>query len=558
VNALLAIALANAAIAALLALFAVLADRGTGRPALAHALWLVVLVKLVTPPLFEVPLIPAGPVSSDHGGAAYPGAASVQAAARPPEAGSEAVAGTSPAAAPGTAGRGDGTIPVVMDAEPILLTTWLAGAILLLGVAVWRAARFAITLRAQADVDEGLQRRIDRVARRQGIKSAPRGAVVQGRVSPMIWFVPGAAPRLVVPRPLLGVLDDDQLDAVIAHELSHLERRDHWVRYLELIVGALYWWYPLVWWARKRLRAAEERACDQAVLRARPGAERSYAEGLLSTLEFVSGRSGPAPGIATGLGNRDQIERRLTMIMTGRPAGRLRRWQLFAMSLAAGVALALFPVRAGQAEEDAAAGAQDRERIELERRALEIEQELRALEMERMELEREAHERRVAAEAGAMAREAERLEREGRAEAARALKAEAAMLREQAAREAETMAESAEMRRRAMELQAKMERLVQQAAESEAAGDVGKATQIRAEQEQLGRELAREAAEQQRRMKAMQQELMAGHEQVEMRVLADRIRARIVEEERRHEEVMRELRAELARIESGAGEVERR
>src|SRR5262245_33445156 len=60
---LLAIGLANALAAAVLALPAVLVSRSRRRPALAHALWLLVLLKLVTPPLFNVnlPWLPAEP-----------------------------------------------------------------------------------------------------------------------------------------------------------------------------------------------------------------------------------------------------------------------------------------------------------------------------------------------------------------------------------------------------------------------------------------------------------------------------------------------------------------
>src|SRR4051812_44925174 len=60
---LLAIGLANALAAAVLALPALLISRSRRRPALAHALWLLVLLKLVTPPLFNVtpPWLPAEP-----------------------------------------------------------------------------------------------------------------------------------------------------------------------------------------------------------------------------------------------------------------------------------------------------------------------------------------------------------------------------------------------------------------------------------------------------------------------------------------------------------------
>src|SRR3954453_9794100 len=60
---LLAFGLATPLAAAVLALPALLISRSRRRPALAHALWLLVLLKLVTPPLFNVnlPWLPAEP-----------------------------------------------------------------------------------------------------------------------------------------------------------------------------------------------------------------------------------------------------------------------------------------------------------------------------------------------------------------------------------------------------------------------------------------------------------------------------------------------------------------
>ena len=50
------IGLSNIAMAAALAVVAVIVGRLVRRPALTHSLWLLVLIKLITPPLFFVPL----------------------------------------------------------------------------------------------------------------------------------------------------------------------------------------------------------------------------------------------------------------------------------------------------------------------------------------------------------------------------------------------------------------------------------------------------------------------------------------------------------------------
>src|SRR5262245_66444680 len=68
---LLQICLANVAVASLLALVAFGVGKVCRRPALVHSLWLLVLLKLVTPPLFWLPVAwpatpePAAPSTGD-------------------------------------------------------------------------------------------------------------------------------------------------------------------------------------------------------------------------------------------------------------------------------------------------------------------------------------------------------------------------------------------------------------------------------------------------------------------------------------------------------------
>ncbi len=55
--ALLEIALSNAIVASLLAVFAFAVGRMCRRPALTHSLWLLVLLKLLTPPIIQIPIV---------------------------------------------------------------------------------------------------------------------------------------------------------------------------------------------------------------------------------------------------------------------------------------------------------------------------------------------------------------------------------------------------------------------------------------------------------------------------------------------------------------------
>src|SRR5262249_32942770 len=160
------------------------------------------------------------------------------------------------------------------------------------------------------------QQEAEALAARLGLARCPRVCLVPGAVSPMLWALGGAA-RLLLPAELLPRLGAEQRATLLTHELAHLKRRDHWVRVLELVVLGLYWWFPLVWWARRELREAEEECCDAWVVWALPDSPRAYATALVETLEFLSGARPALPPAARRIGPLPLLRRRLTMIMRG-------------------------------------------------------------------------------------------------------------------------------------------------------------------------------------------------------------------------------------------------
>ena len=159
---------------------------------------------------------------------------------------------------------------------------------------------------------------------------APHGAVPP--------FVVGLGGRavLVFPLGLWHRLEESQRDAVLLHELAHLRRGDHRVRLLELAALTLYWWFPLAWWASRRLRQAEEECCDAWVVWAAPDARPAYAAALVETVAFLSGRPNSLPIGASGAGPVVALKRRLSMILQEKTSRGLSRlgWALMLAGLA--------------------------------------------------------------------------------------------------------------------------------------------------------------------------------------------------------------------------------
>jgi len=202
---------------------------------------------------------------------------------------------------------------------PFPAALWIGGAAIMIACFVVRAVFVRrVLLRARPATGSTL-RLVGASAQRMGLSRAPQTLFVDDRVSPMILC--GVRPRLILPSQLWLTLDDASRFAVVTHELAHLRRRDHQWSWLVALVGIAYWWHPVAWWARWRLRDEADACCDAWVTSLLPASRRAYAEALVVTKSFLStpGRCAPL-GLGVMSGRARCLARRIKMVMTQRVA----------------------------------------------------------------------------------------------------------------------------------------------------------------------------------------------------------------------------------------------
>jgi bla regulator protein BlaR1 len=142
-------------------------------------------------------------------------------------------------------------------------------------------------------------------------------------------------PVLLLPEGILKKLTPPQLEAVLAHEQCHIRRRDNLTSAFHMLVEAIFWFHPIVWWIGAKLVEERERACDESVL-AHGNEPQVYAEGILnvcksyleSPLHCVSGVTG------------SDLKKRIRAILADRVAGDLNFGRKIALTIAGIVALA--------------------------------------------------------------------------------------------------------------------------------------------------------------------------------------------------------------------------
>lgn len=350
--------LGNALAATILAVLIAIAATIARHPALTSRLGIVVLLKLLTPPLWAVSLT-CHATSPPSMRAEIPvrthSSTSIENAPAPPNLSrTDAMEGMPPVTQLGGIPHRDREIA---PAQGLVLPNWLeiasglwvSGTVLTFSLMAMRIHRFRRLLRLARPASPELHDRVQALANRLGLARSPDVCWLPGAVPPMIWAW-GGRPRLILPDELWDRLGDRQHEALLLHELAHLKRHDHWVRYLELLTTGLYWWLPAVWWTRQMIREAEEQCCDAWVVWASPDSTKAYAQTLLDTVDFLS-HAVPAVGLpASGLGHVHHLKRRLVMILNPTTPRRLT-WAGFLVTL--GLTAAIIPLTPSWAQRPA-------------------------------------------------------------------------------------------------------------------------------------------------------------------------------------------------------------
>lgn len=323
---LLQMALSNACFAFALALGAVAAGAKAKRPHLAHLLWLLVFVKLVTPPLVTVPvgIFSPPPQKVDAGARAFGAGAQPTAL--------ETVPGSSLLSR---------FAPLGNRATPGLVALWLLGSAVVLVWSMARVYRFGRLLAAESDVPPPeLREEAERMARRLGLATTPTICTTTAHLSPMVWWTGGPV-RIVLPRVLLERMDAQDWRWILAHELAHVRRRDYVVRWVEWLACVYFWWNPVVWWAQRNLRATEEICCDDLVLSSLNVKPKSYADSLLSAVEFLARPAVRVPAMASEINSGGHLERRFRMMVSEKPNRSHSRWSRMCVLVCAVIVLPL-------------------------------------------------------------------------------------------------------------------------------------------------------------------------------------------------------------------------
>jgi beta-lactamase regulating signal transducer with metallopeptidase domain len=365
----------NVILAAVLAACVMLAGKLSfmrDRPAVLHLLWLLVLVKLVTPPLLPVPIYWAREDSVKESSTAFAKPSDPQIRQSEPIT-SAADASDHIESEQTESNRVTSNIAEVSDATravenspaephdvrdkvpstsapteaasipwaPMLLALSLLGTLVIILRAVFVTRKVSHLINRASGASAHLQSLAASVADRMRIRAPLRVCVVSARMTPLLC-VRWRYVVVALPESLASHYCDQQLSCIITHELAHFRRKDHWCNAFSFFVSALFWWNPVAWWASREMRSVQEWCCDALVVKYSDVDRHSYAQTLLSVIDFIQDNCVPVPISATGFGNASSLERRFKMLARNQLNPGLSWWGIAILVAVIGV-LPCFP-----------------------------------------------------------------------------------------------------------------------------------------------------------------------------------------------------------------------
>lgn len=150
--------------------------------------------------------------------------------------------------------------------SPVISFVWIIGVLML---SVWNCAAWwsaqRLRVRGTIPVTARIEQTAARLAEQLGIRRAIRlfqSTIVQSPVVVGAW-----KPIILLPMSLVLELPPDQLEALIAHELAHILRRDYSINLLQTAIETLLFYHPAVWWISAQVRRERENCCDDIAIR---------------------------------------------------------------------------------------------------------------------------------------------------------------------------------------------------------------------------------------------------------------------------------------------------
>lgn len=122
-------------------------------------------------------------------------------------------------------------------------------------------------------------------------------------------------PAILLPAGMLTGLEPAQIEAILAHELAHIQRHDYLINLMQSLVEVVFFYHPAYWWIAAQIRDEREHCCDDVAVEI-CGSALVYARALTD----IEAQRVQVNGLAVGLvGRKKHLLARIRRLVAPRP-----------------------------------------------------------------------------------------------------------------------------------------------------------------------------------------------------------------------------------------------
>jgi bla regulator protein blaR1 len=222
----------------------------------------------------------------------------------------------------------------------VLVGAWLFGFVVCLFVWLMRWRRLAAIVAGASPLESGPElESLRRLEKALGITPPVPLLASSNALEPGVFGI--MKPVLLWPANIGLHLEVAHVEAIVAHEVCHIRRRDNLAAAVHMFIQACFWFYPLTWWIGARLIDERERACDEGVIEL-GNAPYVYAQSILKTCQHCV----ESPLICAAGVTGSDLKNRIVGIMRSEMRRNLTTSRKLLLASAASLAIAL-PIALG-------------------------------------------------------------------------------------------------------------------------------------------------------------------------------------------------------------------
>ena len=192
---------------------------------------------------------------------------------------------------------------------------WITGGAIVLLLAFWESIVFCLHIKKSSHplTDAAILDILSKHERDCHLRQSVKFSVFPFIQMPLTFGV--LHPHILLPLHWTDELCKEHINAILLHEVCHIKRNDVLKSYVCMLVKALHWFNPLVWWSVGKIKEDMEFACDREVLN-RMSQDKSiqYCESLLFAARMM--KRSRIPQLATSLcGNQSNLKKRIVKMI---------------------------------------------------------------------------------------------------------------------------------------------------------------------------------------------------------------------------------------------------